>query len=85
MASKFQTKIIKEYESKGYIVVNLIKTNKNGITDLMCLKNGKSIFIECKERNDTLKPLQKFRIDELIKQGFEAFALQDIKGVIYPK
>tara|TARA_R110000782_G_scaffold24956_1_gene64881 strand:- start:988 stop:1254 length:267 start_codon:yes stop_codon:yes gene_type:complete len=85
MASKFQTKTIKEYEAKGYIVINLIKTNKNGITDLMCLKNGKSIFIECKERNDTLKPLQKFRIDELIKQGFEAFALQDIKGVIYPK
>ena len=85
MASKFQTKTIKEYESKGYIVVNLIKTNKNGITDLMCLKEGKSIFIECKEKNDTLKILQKFRIDELIKQGFKAFALQDTKGIIYPK
>jgi len=84
MASKFQTKTIKQYEAKGYLVVNLIKTNKNGITDLMCLKNGKTIFIECKEKTDTLKPLQRYRIDELIKQGFEAFALQDIKGIIYP-
>ena len=85
MASKFQTKTIKKYEKAGYIVVNLIKTNKNGITDLMCLKAGVTIFIECKELSDTLKPLQKFRIDELIKQGFNAFCLQDKKGIIYPK
>ena len=31
---------------------------------------------------DTLKPLQKYRIDELIGQGFEAFCLKDGK-VIY--
>ena len=85
MSSKFQTKTIKKYEREGYIVVNLIKTNKNGITDLMCLKDGITIFIECKELNDTLKPLQRYRIDQLIKQGFEAFCLQDKKGIIYPK
>jgi Holliday junction resolvase len=84
MASKFQTKTIKQYEAKGYLVVNLIKTNKNGITDLMCLKDGKAIFVECKEKNDTLKPLQKYRIDELIGKGFEAICLQDVKGIIYP-
>ena len=85
MASKFQTKIIKEYEAKGYFVINLIKTNKNGITDLLCCKDGESIFIEIKEANDTLKPLQKFRIDELIKNGFKAFCLKKDKGIIYPK
>ena len=85
MASKFQTKIIKEYESKGYFVINLIKTNKNGITDLLCMKNGESIFIEIKEANDTLKPLQKFRINELIKNGFKAFCLEKDKGIVYPK
>ena len=85
MASKFQTKTIKEYEAKGYFVINLIKTNKNGITDLLCMKNGESIFIEIKEANDTLKPLQKYRIDELINNGFEAFCLKKGKGIIYPK
>ena len=81
--SKFQAKIIKEYEKRGYYVLKLHKTNKNGIPDLQCMKDGVSVFIECKEKTDTLKPLQKFRIDELRKNGFKAFCLQDKKGVIY--
>ena len=60
-------------EAKGYYVINLIKTNKNGIPDLLCLKDGKAVFIECKEKIDTLKPLQAFRIEELKKLGFEAY------------
>jgi len=55
-------------------VINLIKTNKNGIPDLLCLKDGeKPIFIECKEKNDTVKPLQIYRINELNALGFNAF------------
>lgn len=72
--SKHQTKVINEYKKKGYYVINLIKTNKNGIPDLLALKKGEPpIFIECKEKSDTLKPLQKFRIDELNNLGFIAY------------
>ena len=46
MASNFQTKIIKEYESNGWFVINLIKTNKNGIPDLLCIKEGEKTFFE---------------------------------------
>lgn len=84
MASKFQQSIIKKYEADGYYVINNIKTNKNGIPDLQCIKDGVSTWIECKEASDTLKPLQKFRIDELIAAGCIAFCLQDGKGQIYP-
>lgn len=84
MASKFQSKIIKEYKSKGYLVINIIKLSDNGYPDLQCIKDGISTWIECKEKNDTLKPLQKYRIDELNKAGCIAFCLQDGKGVIYP-
>ena len=83
MASNFQTKIIKEYEKMGYMVINLIRTNKGGIPDLLCVKDGKAIFIESKEGRDTVKPLQKLRIKELRKQGFEAFALHDKDGIVY--
>ena len=69
----YQSKIIKEYQKKGYYVINLIKTNKNGIPDLLCLKsNEKPLFVECKDVNDTVKPLQEFRRQELINLGFES-------------
>lgn len=77
MASKYQTELIQRYEKLGYYVINLIKTNKNGIPDLLCLKEGeKPMFIEVKESNDTLKPLQKFRIEELKQYGADAFCLK---------
>ena len=74
MSSKHQNKVINEYKNKGYYVINLIKTNKNGIPDLLALKKDEPpIFIECKEKNDTLKPLQKYRLKELNELGFIAF------------
>lgn len=80
----YQQSIIKEYESMGFLVIKTIRLNKSGFPDLMCLKDGKTIWIEIKEPTDTLKPLQKKRIDELIKKGFEAYCLQKNKGKIYP-
>ena len=78
MASKFQTKVIKDYEKQGYYVIKLTVTNKNGIMDLLCLKaNEIPLFIECKEKNDTVKPLQDYRRRELIQLGFNAIILQD--------
>lgn len=73
MASKHQTKTIKKYEADGYLVINLIKTNKNGIPDLLCLKDGESpLFVECKEKTDRLSKLQEYRIKELQELGFIA-------------
>lgn len=80
----YQQSIIKEYEGMGFLVIKTIRLNKSGFPDLMCLKDGKTIWIEVKEPTDTLKPLQKKRIDELIKTGFEAYCLQKNKGKIYP-
>jgi len=80
----YQQKIIKEYESKGFLVIKTIRLNKSGFPDLMCLKDGKTVWVEIKEPTDTLKPLQKKRIDELIKIGFEAYCLKKNKGKIYP-
>jgi len=85
MASKFQSKVIKEYKSKGYTVLNIMKLSNSGYPDLLCIKKDEvDIWIECKELNDTLKELQKQRIDELISLGKKAFCLQATKGQIYP-
>lgn len=79
----YQQTIIKEWEFKGYIVLKNIRLNKTGYPDLQCLKNGKTIWIEVKEEKDTLKPLQKLRIDQLRANGFKAFCTQKGKGIIY--
>lgn len=73
MASKHQTKVIRDLEREGWYVINLIKTSKNGIPDLLALKNGVAKFVECKEVKDTLKPLQAYRLKELNQLGFEAY------------
>ncbi len=65
-------------ENEGWFVINLIRTSKNGIPDLLCLKDGKAVFIECKEKKDTLKPLQEFRIKQLKEIGFEAYVDKSI-------
>lgn len=79
----YQSELIKEYEKDGWLVIKTIRLNKNGYPDLFCFKDGKTIFIEVKEANDTLKPLQKIRIDELKKLGFDAHCMQKNKGIIY--
>ena len=52
--SKYQTKIIKEMESNGWFVLNLIKTNKNGIVS--------------KLQEYRLKELNELGFDAMIKR-----------------
>ena len=84
MASKFQSKVIKQYESQGWTVLNIIKLSDNGYPDLLCMKLGEvDTWIECKEGGDTLKPMQKYRIDQLRKLNKIAICLHNEKGPIY--
>ena len=78
-------KFIKLMKSKGYTYLNIIRLGAAGYPDSQFLKNGKSVFVEFKKDKDTVKPLQKFRIDELSKDNFTAFALHEDDGVVYPE
>ena len=77
---QYQKKLINEFESNGWFVLKLIKTNKNGIPDLLCLKDGhKPTFIEVKAKNGKVSKLQEYRINELKRFGFEAFVSKSEK------
>ena len=76
--AKMTEKITKHWKSRGWIVVNLIKTNKNGIQDYMMLKDGKTVFVESKEPEDSLDPLQAYRIKQLKAAGFDCY-INDVK------
>lgn len=83
--SAYQNKIKKEFQNKGYTVLKVVRLSETGYPDLLAMKLGEiDVWIECKEKTDTLKPLQKLRIDELNKLGKKAFCCQDTKGIIYP-
>ena len=82
MESKIQTKIKARFENAGWIVVKLIQTNCNGIPDLMCLKGGKTVFIEVKQPGKKPTELQQFRHDQLTQNGFQVFILSSEKDII---
>ena len=69
---RIQGKRIKQLESEGYYVIKLIKTNKNGIPDLIAVHpDGKILFSEIKNEGGVLSKLQKYRLKELEKHGFK--------------
>ena len=68
-----QSKKIKELELEGYYVLKLIKTNKNGIPDLLALHPDRDIlFLEVKTSKGRVSKLQEYRIKELREHGFKA-------------
>jgi Holliday junction resolvase len=70
---QIQTKRIKQLEADGYYVIKLIVTNKNGIPDLLALKQGAvPLFVEVKKPNGKVSKLQKYRLDEIRRLGFHA-------------
>ena len=71
--SQLQSKKIKELEAQGYYVIKLIKTNKNGIPDLLAIpKDSDVLFIEVNGPAGKLSKLQEYRINELIDHGIKA-------------
>lgn len=75
--STIQRNIIKRFEMSGYLVIKLGLTNKKGMPDLLCLKNGKAIFIEVKRPGEEPRPLQEYRHKELRDKGFEVLVLTE--------
>ncbi|QDP61924.1 MAG: hypothetical protein GOVbin2056_7 [Prokaryotic dsDNA virus sp.] len=68
---QIQSKRIKELESEGYYVIKLIKTNKNGIPDLLAIPPGSDVlFSEIKTAKGKVSKLQEYRIKELNNYGF---------------
>jgi len=67
---QIQKKRIEQLEAQGYYVIKLIKTNKNGIPDLVAIPPGADVlFSEIKKQKGKVSPLQEYRIKELKEHG----------------
>lgn len=67
---QIQTKRIKQLEAEGYYVLKLVKTNKNGIPDVLAIPpNSGVIFSEIKTPKGKVSKLQEYRLKELEQYG----------------
>lgn len=69
----------------GFLAVKTIRLNQSGFPDIIAMRDGYTCWIECKEEKDTIKPIQKLRIDQLLEQNIDAICVQKGKGIIYGK
>jgi Holliday junction resolvase len=82
LESVIQHDIIVYLERCGFYVIKILQCNKNGTPDLMAIKEGKTIFIECKRKGQKARPLQEYRIQELINHGVVAVVVHSVEEVI---
>tara|TARA_R110002050_G_scaffold72068_3_gene155025 strand:+ start:2663 stop:2902 length:240 start_codon:yes stop_codon:yes gene_type:complete len=67
---QIQSKRIKELEAEGYYVIKLVKTNKNGIPDLVAIPQDSDVlFSEVKTPKGRVSKLQEYRLKELKDHG----------------
>lgn len=82
-----QADIKKRLEKAGWLVIKLIQTTLNGIPDLICHRDGVTVYIEVKRRGGKVSPLQTYRIKQLESQNITviiAYSYQDINHLCLP-
>jgi hypothetical protein len=78
-----QRDVVAYLEIDGWYVIKLIQTTKNGIPDLLCLKNGITMFIEVKRPNGVLSDLQKYRLHQLSDMNFHCFVISNLNQLTH--
>ena len=69
---QIQSKRIKDLEAQGYYVIKLIRTNKNGIPDLLAIPpNSDVLFSEVMRPGQKPSKLQEYRMKELNEHGIK--------------
>lgn len=79
--SELQSKIIAELTKAGWYVVKLIQTNRNGIPDLLCLRNSEAVFIEVKAGINKPSPLQVYVMEKLTNQKFKTLIAHNLNDI----
>lgn len=78
--SSYQRKRIQHWEDKGYFVMKLVKTSKNGIPDIIAIPPDSGVvFEEIKGVDGVVSPLQEYMIRELNAHGCIASVEREAK------
>lgn len=79
--AQIQAEIVRELRRQGWLVNKLIQTTLNGTPDLICHKDGRTVYIEVKRPGQKPRPLQDYRHRELAKHGIPIYVLVDISEI----
>lgn len=79
--AELQKKIKDRLTKHGWLVIKLIQTNINGIPDLLCIRFGRTIFLEVKTEKGIVSELQKHRIEQLNKLGIFACVVNKLEDI----
>ena len=81
LESIVQREIVQHLEREGWFVLKIIQSNKNGIPDLIAIRDGTTIFVEVKRKGYKPRPLQFYRMNELTDHGVLAFSACSVSEV----
>lgn len=70
--SQIQNAIIRRLKNFGWYV-NKFEMSESGWPDLICFRNGTTVFIEVKRVGAKPRPLQVYRIKQANEMGIQAF------------
>jgi Holliday junction resolvase len=77
--SQIQRAIIQKLTAEGWLVIKLIKTNTNGIPDLICHRQGRTAYIEVKRPGYKPTPLQEYRHRQLQQQQIQVITATSLQ------
>lgn len=84
MESKLQRKIIKYLEGRKrkWYVIKIVTCNKPGHPDIEAYREGRVVFVECKDKGKKAAPLQEYRHEQLRGHGFNVFVIDDYEDFL---
>lgn len=69
LESEFQKKVIAIAHMRGWWCEKIESKSGRGITDLLAIRNGVHLLVECKREGEDLRKQQDLRARELRKYG----------------
>lgn len=80
LESKLQSQFIKHAKLLGWIPLKVIRSNINGIADLILFKNNRVIFVEVKTPKGIVSELQNHIKEQFELQNFEYHICNNLKS-----
>ena len=74
-----QQKIIKKFVTSGWLVYKMTSPSTRGIPDLVCMRDGETIWLEVKTPRGRLSAMQRAVIGRIRNQGIRVYVVNSIE------